>query len=109
MKKLDEYQKSIEAYDAQCVQLLEKLDKMDPSTEEYAKVENSLKNMLEIKSIEVANMNAIKEARVPSWATSIFGTLAAIGLSAGIMFGEYRGGVIGSTASSMLNKIKFGK
>lgn len=107
MKHLDDYRKSIECYDAQCIELLEKLDKMDPTTEEYHKVEESLKTMLEIKQIEVANMNATKESLIPGWVTTIASLLGAVGSIGAILATEYKGAVIGSTATSILNKIKF--
>ena len=109
MKQLDEFEKSIEVYDSQCIELLEKLDSMDPTTEDYQKVEQSLKTMLEIKQIEVANMNATKESVVPGWFTSLAATMSALGLGLFLYFGEATGTVIGSTATSMLNKFRFGK
>lgn len=109
MKTLDEFKASIACYDAQCIELLEKLDELDPTSEEYEKVEKSLKTMLEIKQIEVENMNSVKESMIPGWATSALGIVSGL-LSIGvILFGEFKGGVIGTSATSMLNKIRIGK
>lgn len=107
MKQLDDYRESIKVYDSQCIELLEKLDNMDPTTDEYHKVEESLKTMLEIKQIEVANMNATKESLIPGWTTTLASLVGAVGSIAAILLTEYKGAVIGSTATSILNKIKF--
>lgn len=109
MRELDEFKKSIEVYDEKAVNLLSRLDQMDPKTEEYKEVEQRLKTMAEIKQIEVENFNKTKESAVPAWFTSLIATVSALGLGLFLYNGEAKGTVIGSTAVSMLNKFKFGR
>ena len=107
MDALNECIESIKVYDAKIIELMEKLDDPDLSSEKRVDYEESLTKLSDMKKNEVANMNAIKSNLMPEWLTTIISTVGALGSIGAILLSEYKGAVIGSTATTILNKLRF--
>lgn len=105
--KLQDYEQTIDVYDSTTTELFAELDGMDPTSEDYEQVAKNLKLVQEAKSLEVRNMNEVRNNRVPSWATGLLGTGLAFLMGMTIYHGERNGEVIGSAATSLINKLKF--
>jgi hypothetical protein len=103
--KLKAFEKNIQMFDEEVEKAQEKLTGLEPGTEEYDKVCESIKKLQENKQIEVENKVKTKNGLVPMWAT----TLAGFGVS--LLFGgkvlkeERAGGVISSQAVNVWDKI----
>ena len=107
--KLDEHRKSVEVYDAHCINLLESLDDLDPKSEEYAKVQDALGKMEKTKQDALDGYVKMRDSLVPDFAVNI----GAIGVSflgtMLVLWFEHSGDVIGSTAASLIRKMNLGR
>lgn len=103
--KLKDYDQSIEVFDAEATTIVEKLQELDPTSDEYRKAAENLKTIQEAKQIEVRNKSEHLSGKVPSWATGLLGTVIAV-LFGGVVLKEERaGGVVSSQAISLWDKV----
>ena len=107
--KLKDYDQSIDVLDAETTTILEKLNDLDPTTDEYRKAAENLKTIEEAKQIEARNKSEHLDSLVPTWATTIIG-LVVTTVSGGMVFRkvlseERDGGVISSQAIALWDKV----
>lgn len=123
-----DYNKNIDIYEGELDKLNEQLTFMDPTDEDYGRLVDSIRKLNETKLTEhkayVESLEALKkieetkvlenraeaerrDSLVPKWVAP----LVSIGVNtvAIVMIyrGEMQGKVVGSTAISLLNKIRF--
>lgn len=103
--KLKDYDQSIDVMDKEVEDILDRLDKMDPTTEEYEKAARNLKLIQEAKQVEVRNKSEHLNGKVPAWVTSIAGSAIAVIFGAVVMKVEKGGGVISSQAINVWDKV----
>ena len=103
--KLKEFDRSISVMDEEVTSLLDKLDKLDPTTEEYEKVARNLKLVQESKQIEVRNKSEHLAGKVPGWVVSGIGSALAVIFGAAVMVFEQKGGMIGTSAINLWDKV----
>lgn len=103
--KLTDFDRSIDVIDAEVVDILDRLDGMDPTSEEYEKAARNLKTLQEAKSVEVRNKSEHLNGKVPTWATTIAGSAIAVFFGVVVMKVEKGGGVISSQAINMWDKV----
>lgn len=105
MAKTVDYNGSLILMDEEVTSLLEKLDSLDPTSDEYEKVAKNLRLVQEAKQIEVRNKNEDLNGKVPAWLTSIIGSAIALVFGGAVMVFEQKGGMIGTSAVNLWDKI----
>lgn len=106
MKGTD-YKNGIDIIDAELEKLQEQLTSTDPTEDDYSKIVDAIKKLEESKLLEHKCYTEYKDSLVPKWAVPLASVLSSVGLGVMIYRGELSGKVIGSTAVTMLNKIRF--
>ncbi len=66
--KSKEFDQNIKLLDQEMETIIEKMEGMDPTTEEYERAAKSLKTLQEAKQIEVRNKSEHRNGLVPQWA-----------------------------------------
>ena len=103
--KLKDYDKSIEVMDKESADILEKLDGMDASSDEYKRTVENLKTLQEAKQIEVRNKSEHLSGKVPGWATAIFGSVLGVLFGGIVLKEERKGGVVSSQAIALWDRV----
>ena len=108
--KLKDYDMSINVLDAEMASILERMEGLDPTTDEYRKAAEALKAIQESKQIEVRNKSEHLSGKIPGWAvtigTSIFGAFVATVFGKKVLNIELDGnGVISSQAINVWDKV----
>ena len=104
MKSAD-FNATIDILDGEASTLVEKLDGLDPASDEYGKVAHNLKTIQEAKQIEVRNLSEHRSGKVPGWVQGVLGTVIATAFGAVVMRVESRGGVVSSQAINLWDKV----
>ena len=102
-----DYGRNIDIVDREIEKLLEQLTDMKGADEDYLKTVEAIKKLEESKLLEHRCYTEYKDNLVPSWVTPLLSIMTSVGLGVMIYQGELNGKVIGSTAVTMLNKIRF--
>ena len=108
MKNKD-YNQSIDVLDAEATSIIERLDGLDPTTEEYKVAADNLKTLQEAKQIEVRNKSENLAGKIPAWGTALISSIVGVGTA--LTFGwkvltEERGdGVVSSQAVNVFDKV----
>ena len=103
----EEYKKQQQIYNAELDRLNELLTMLDPESDAYQKTADAIKKIQEAKLLEEKAHSERRSSMVPDWAPKLLSVAATTGLCIMIYRGEVSGKVIGSAATSMLNKLKF--
>lgn len=107
--KLKDYDLSINVLDAEMASILERMEGLDPTSDEYRKAAESLKVIQESKQIEVRNKSEHLSGKIPGWAvaigTTVFGTLSAIFFGRKVLNIELEDGVVSSQAINVFDKV----
>ena len=106
MKKKD-YRTNVDIYDAEIDRLKDALTDTDYGTETYSKICKDIAKLSAGKLLEERCYSEYKEHMIPDCVPKLLSVAATTGLAVMIYIGEMKGGVIGSTASTLLNKLKF--
>lgn len=107
MGMLFDSRKSIEVYDAFCADISEKIAQAEEGSDEYEKLEEQLRKMIENKNLEVGSYMSIKNGLIPQFGVSFATALLATWFGMKIYKGEATGVVIGSTASNLFKQIRW--
>ena len=102
-----DYGKNIDIVDKEIEKLQEQLTDMKGADEDYLKTVEAIKKLEESKLLEHRCYTEYKDNLVPSWVAPLFSIATSVGLGFMIYQGELQGKVIGSTATTMLNKVRF--
>lgn len=105
--KSKDYSKNIDIFDKELERLHDMLTDLDPTSEDYAKLNDAIKKLSESKLTEQRCYTEYKEHLVPDFVPKLVSIGVTAGLCVMIYIGEKNGMVVSSTAASLLNKMKF--
>ena len=104
---LDELIKAVMVYDAHLSDLWARLDEEKPGTEEYGKIRDDIDKLEGTKQKAIDGYVKVRNSLIPDFAVAIGTSLLAALLGFTILHKEETGTVIGSTATSLFNKLRF--
>ena len=105
MCKLEELEKSFEVMDATETSIMEKLNDLDPTSEEFTVATENLERVSKAMKDKVDTINSVRNGILPTWATTLIGTAIAVGFGGAVMAVEQNGGVVSSNAISFWDKV----
>lgn len=100
-----EFDRTLDLFDAETTTIMGRLAELDPASDEYRKVRESLESLTESTQKEVRSKNDHLAGRVPPWATAAFGTIVGLLFGGVILREERSGGVVSSQAVNVWDKI----
>lgn len=104
--RTEDYDQSIMALDAEMVDILEKMDELDKTSEEYGRAAQNLKAVQASKHIEVRNKNEHRSGMFPQWACWGVGAVASIFLGERAIRVQLKDGLFPTQAMNFWEKFR---